>query len=344
MRFKSNASPAITRRAALGGGLALGALSALPGTALAQALTFFRIGTGPTAETLYFLGTALSAGISRPPGSLDCDQGGLCGVPGLIAVAQANSGSIPNIEDMAKGRLESALVHADIAYRAYTGTGPFRFQEPFEKLRNIANLGTVSLHVVVRADSDIKSLRDLKGRNVSLGTSGSGTIAIVRRLLQLYGITSSDVIPYFLEPGPAADRLAKGRLDAFFEFGAEPIDAIEELHSRVPIRLLEISPANASTLVGFHPFLGGGLIAENTYREIQTIPTLSLGVMWVVREDADPKLIERIARALWQGETAELFKLSSPDHAFPTVENAIGRSIIPMHRGALAYYDAAGIS
>ena len=329
------------------GALAFGGASLLPGVTGARAadsLTFFRIGTGPTAETLYFLGTALSAGISRPPGGLDCDQGGLCGVPGLIAVAQSNSGSIPNIEEIVKGRLESALVHSDIAYRAFTGTGPFKFKPPYEKLRNIANLGKVALHIVVRADSDIQTLRDLEGRRISLGASASGTIPIVRRLLRLYGIRSEQVIPYFLKPGPAADRLAKGKLDAFFEFGAEPIDAIEELHSRVPVRLLEITRSNANTMGGFHPFLRSGEIAAATYRDIPASPTLTIGVMWVVRDDADPVLIERIVRALWESETADLFRLSSPDHAFPTIENAVRESIIPMHEGAMKYYKAAGIA
>ena len=36
-------------------------------------LTFFRIGTGPTATASYALGTAISAGISKPPRSPACD-------------------------------------------------------------------------------------------------------------------------------------------------------------------------------------------------------------------------------------------------------------------------------
>ncbi len=336
----------ISRRATMRGALALGSSLLLPGASAAKAgekLTFFRIGTGPTAETLYFLGTALSAGISRPPGGLDCDQGGLCGVPGLIAVAQSNSGSIPNIEDMMKGRLESALVHSDIAYRAYKGTGPFQYYDPFEGLRNIANLGNVKLHVVVRADSDIKTPRDLAGKRVSLGTSGSGTIAIVRRLLQLYGIKTEQVIPFFMKPGPAADWLEKGKLDAFFEFGADPIDAIEDLHGRSSIRLLDIPRENAATLNGFHPFVRHSEIPA-VYRDLPPTSTLSLGVMWVVRQDADPSLVERITRALWQGEAADLFRLSSPDHAFPTLEQAAQDSFVPLHEGALAYYKSAGVT
>ena len=76
--------------------------------------TFFRIGTGPAADTEYALGSSIAAGITNPPGSRPCHQGGSCGVPGLIAVAQTKSGSIENLQAIGSGNLESALVHSDM--------------------------------------------------------------------------------------------------------------------------------------------------------------------------------------------------------------------------------------
>ena len=56
---------------------------ALP--AHAQDLSFFTIGTGGTAATYYPVGGVIANAISNPPGSRACDEGGSCGVPGLIA-------------------------------------------------------------------------------------------------------------------------------------------------------------------------------------------------------------------------------------------------------------------
>lgn len=324
---------------------ASGVLATVPPPALADnRLTFFRIGTGPTAETLYFLGTAISAGISRPPGGLDCDQGGLCGVPGLIAVAQSYSGSIENIEALAEGSLESALVHTDMAYRAYTGTGPFKHKAPLEDLRNIANLGSVSMHIVVRADSNIDTPRELVLRRVSLGPHGAGSVALAIRLLRLYGIKMQSLRPYFMESGEAADALEAGEIDAFFAFGSEPIDAIEELHSRIPIRLLPLESSATTTMVGFYPFMHSGTITADVYKDIPETLTLRLGVVWVVREGANATLIERITRALWQGATADLFRINSPGHEFPARDIAASKSIIPLHPGAKRYYKRVGTS
>ncbi|MDF1747712.1 MAG: TAXI family TRAP transporter solute-binding subunit [Alphaproteobacteria bacterium] len=302
-------------------------------------LSFFRIGTGPSAETLYSLGTAISAGISRPPGSSPCDEGGICGVPGLIAVAQTRAGSIPNIRDIRDGVLESALVHADMAYWAFTGGGPFADETSVPDLRVIADLIPVSLHIVVRADSGIDSIRDLKGRTVSFGARGAGTATIVNTLLRLNGLNLQDVKPLYLRPGPAADHLITGVIDAFFEMGAAPIDAIRELQQEEAIKLLTVDGAAQQTLKGFFPFLSAGEIPKDTYHKIDTVSTVKLGVKWVVKEKMDFGLIESITRALWQSSTADLFNHNNPGLTFPTVEQGRPKGLVPVHPGAQAYYD-----
>ena len=69
--------------------------------AVAQDIKFFRIGTGGTAGTYYPIGGLLSNAISNPPGSRECDKGGSCGVPGLVATAVASNGSVANIKTVA---------------------------------------------------------------------------------------------------------------------------------------------------------------------------------------------------------------------------------------------------
>lgn len=326
------------------GGAVAGLLLPTPFTPLSAqeerpSLSFFRIGTGPSAESLYSLGTAISAGISRPPGSSPCDEGGICGVPGLIAVAQTRAGSIPNIRDIRDGVLESALVHADMAYWAFTGGGPFADEASVPDLRVIADLIPVSLHIVVRADSGINSIRDLKGRTISLGARGAGTGTIVNTLLRLNGLNLQDIKPVYLRPGPAADHLITGVIDAFFEMGAAPIEAISELQQEETIKLLPIDNAAQQTLKGFFPFLSAGTIPSEVYRKIEEITTVKLGVKWVVKEKMDAVLIQNITRALWQSSTADLFNHNNPGLTFPTVEEGRPKGRVPVHPGAQAYYD-----
>ncbi len=141
---------------------------------------FFRIGTAGATGTYFQIGGILASAISSPPGSPNCQRGGNCGVPGLIAVAQATQGSVENVDMIGRAQLESALSQADIASAAYRGNGIFRTKGAIASLRAIAALFPESIHIVVARDSPIKTLRDLKGKRVGLGEKESGTLADAR--------------------------------------------------------------------------------------------------------------------------------------------------------------------
>src|SRR6266404_2032040 len=161
----------INRRAALLGGLGV-ALGGLP-TAAQQDITFFRIGTGGTAGTYFPIGGLIANAISNPPGSRTCADGGSCGVPGLVATAVASNGSVNNVTAIAADSMQSGFVQSDVAYWAYNGTGIYDGRPKVDVLRAIANLYPESFHLVVRKGAGIKSIRDLKGKRMSLDEPGS---------------------------------------------------------------------------------------------------------------------------------------------------------------------------
>src|SRR5262245_3238470 len=57
-----------------------------------QETQFFRIGAAATSGTFFEIGGVIASAISNPAGSPPCERGGSCGVPGLVAVAQATQG------------------------------------------------------------------------------------------------------------------------------------------------------------------------------------------------------------------------------------------------------------
>jgi TRAP transporter TAXI family solute receptor len=157
-------------------------------SAAAQEQRYFRIGTGGTGGTYFQIGGALASAISSPPGAPECQRNRICGVPGLIAVAQATQGSVENVHAIAQGKVESGLVQADIAGWAWRGAHMFQKTGKVEKLRAIASLFPESLHLVASAASGIRQLRDLAGKRVSLGEPESGSLVVVRLALAAAGL------------------------------------------------------------------------------------------------------------------------------------------------------------
>ena len=149
---------------------------AFSGKSFAQELKFFTIGTGGTAYTYYPVGGMIANAISKPPGSRECGKGGSCGVPNLIASAVSSRGSVDNVNAIISGLRNSGFAQSDVAYWAYTGTGTMEGKEPAKDLRTIAALFQEHIHLVALKKSNINSVKDLKGKRVSLDEPGSGTM------------------------------------------------------------------------------------------------------------------------------------------------------------------------
>src|SRR6266849_393686 len=141
--------------------------------ALAQEPRFFRIGTAATGGSFFEIGGLVASAISSPASGPACGRVGSCGVRGLVGVAQATPGSIENLRLINSAQLESGFAQADLAGWAYTGAKVFAEAGPLRRLRAIASLFPEAAHLVVRAESPIQSLADLKGKRVSLGELGS---------------------------------------------------------------------------------------------------------------------------------------------------------------------------
>jgi TRAP transporter TAXI family solute receptor len=164
---------------------------------------FFRIGTAATGGSFFEIGGVVAGAISGPAGGPACGYGGSCGVPGLVAVAQATPGSLENLRLINNAQIESGFAQADLAGWAYGGTKVFTESGPLRQLRAIASLFPEAAHLVVRADSPIQALTDLKGKRVSLGELCSGTSADAAVFLSGAEFYEKDLTASSCE-GPAA--------------------------------------------------------------------------------------------------------------------------------------------
>jgi len=316
------------------------------GSAAAQDIRFFQIGTGPTGETRFAFGGMIANAISNPPGSRECDRGGSCGVPGLVAVAKSTGGSIANIDAIATRRLDAALVQADIAYWAYHGTGIYKGKGAVQNLRAIAMLYPESLHLVARKDAGIHSVRDLKGKRVSFGDRDSGELVHGRLLLTAFGLSEGQVKLSFLKAGPAADALVAGRLDAMLVVDGLPVPILSDLAGRTDITLVSIAGPEIDRLRVQYPFLTEGTIPAGTYKGMEAeVKTMDVGMVLVTGAEQPNDLIYGITRALWHPNTRTLLTESHPrGRLFNLSATALDRIGVQLHGGASAYYFDAGVT
>jgi uncharacterized protein len=306
---------------------------------------FFRIGTAATGGSFFEIGAVVASAISSPVEGAPCARAGDCGVPGLVAVAQATQGSVDNIRLVATGQLESGFAQADLAAMAYAGNGAFADDPPSRHLRAIASLFPEAMHIVVRVDSPIRSVSDLAGKTVAVGAPGSGTAANAKVLFAAAGLGEGDVVRKYLRPPQAAEEMLAGTLDALILVGGYPVPAIQELAIATPIRLVPVTGSVAEKLQSQYALYDTATIPAGLYRNVDTdIATVGFFALWVVRDDADEGLVHDITRATWSEGAAQLYAGLDPIGRQIKLTNALKGLPVPLHPGAARFYREQGLS
>ena len=312
-------------------------------TASAQDLTFFTIGTGGTAYTYYPVGGVIANAISNPPGSRECDSGGSCGVPNLIASAVSSRGSVDNVNAIMSGLRNSGFAQSDVAYWAYTGTGTMEGQDPATDLRTIAALFEEHIHLVAMADSGINSVADLAGKRVSLDEPGSGTYVDANLILEANGLSADDLTAEALKGNAASDALRNGKIDAYFVVAGYPTGSLVELASAADIKLVPIAGAGADALTSAHGFFAQSEIPAGTYEGVDAVSTVSVGAQWYTSANEDEELIYNITKALWNDKSRRLLDVGHAKGKTITPASALNGIGVPLHAGAERFYKEAGL-
>ena len=315
----------------------------LSGKSFAQELKFFTIGTGGTAYTYYPVGGMIANAISKPPGSRECGKGGSCGVPNLIASAVSSRGSVDNVNAIISGLRNSGFAQSDVAYWAYTGTGTMEGKEPAKDLRTIAALFQEHIHLVALKKSNINSVKDLKGKRVSLDEPGSGTYVDAKLILESNGLSTSDVKAEALKGKAATDALRNGKVDAIFVVAGFPTGAIVELASAVDVKLVPIDGAGAKALTSKYGFFSQSPIPSGTYEGVGEVNTVAVGAQWFTSAKEDNELIYQITKALWNKESRKLMDVGHAKGKTITPDTALSGVGVQLHPGAEKFYKEAGL-
>jgi uncharacterized protein len=329
-----------SRRWLLGAGLsAVAALGLRPSNRVhAQDIRYFRIGTGETGGFFFLLGGIIASAISNPPGGRSCDEGGSCGVPGLIAVAQTTAGSVENVELIGGGQIESGLSQAYVAFWAFDGKDVFQRSGAVDKLRAIANLYQESLHVIVRADDKARSIADLKGKRVNLGPKDSGNLLTARLVLKAFGLNEKRLRADYSDLPTAIAKFEKGELDAMITINASPAPALADLAGHVPLKLLPVEGERIANLRRDYGFLTVDLIPAGNYGIPAPVPTVGIGILWLVSADLDEGLVHDLTQSLWNKANRRLLDETGALGRKVKPESALQAIPVPIHPGAQRFY------
>jgi TRAP transporter TAXI family solute receptor len=239
--------------------------------------------------------------------------------------------------------MNSGFAQSDVAFWAYTGTGVMEGKPPAKGLRTIAALFSEHIHLVALANSGINSVKDLKGKRVSLDEPGSGTYVDAKLILEANGIGVKDVKAEALKGNAAVDALRNGKIDAFFVVAGYPTGAVVDLASSTKIKLVPISGAGAKSLTSKYGFFSNSSIPAGTYEGVAATETVAVGAQWFTSDKESADLIYEITKALWNKETRKLMDTGHAKGKDITPATALTGVGVPLHDGAARFYKEAGL-
>lgn len=285
---------------------------------------FVNIGTGGTAGTYFPLGGAFAEIWNN-------------NIKGINATAQSTGASVANINLLIDGEVEVVIVQNDTAYYAFNGEQMFE-GAAFDKLRGLATLYSEPLQIVT-TDPSIKTVADLKGKNIAVGAIGSGVEANARQIIAAAGMDfEKDINPKFLSFAEASSGLKDKQVDAAFLTAGIPTAAIQDLSAQNDVFIVAIDGDIAAKLKADYPFFTDFVIPADTYKgQTSDVQSLTVKSMLCVSADMDDDLAYALTKQIY--ENLDRVILAHNVGKYITKETASEAMPIEMHPGALRYFN-----
>lgn len=293
-----------------------------------QAETYISIATGGTAGTYYPLGGDIANLFNQT-------------IEGMNATAQATGATVENLHLLDSGDAEVATVQNDVSSYAYEGIDAFE-GEVIDSFSVITSLYPEVIQLVVRPDSGIDKVEDLKGKRVSVGAAGSGTYFNSLHLLESVGLTLDDISEQYLSFAESGDALKNRQIDAFFCTAGIPNAAITELASSGSAKVISVPQEIVDALIEAKPFYIDFTIPAGTYPGIDAdVHTIAITALLVCRDELDEELVYQMTKAIHERGGELLTHAKKVEITLESALNGIGN--LRIHPGAERYYKEVGV-
>ncbi len=321
----------LTASAVVAGGLAA--------QAQAQEERNYLLATASTGGTYYPVGVALSTLTKvklQPRQKIN-----------MSAINSAGSGE--NVRLLREDEAQFAILQGLFGYYAATGTGPIEADGPQENLRSVSMLWSNVEHFVVKKEyaetGTVSDFFNLKGETVSMGRQNSGTIGSNNVLMGNLGVDMEGEYDLaFMGYTPSAEALQNGNIEGMSTPAGAPVGAVTQALAALgeDAVVLDFTDEQAAQADGGFGLWTRYVIPAGTYPgQDKDINTIAQPNFLAVRDDVDEDAVYQITKTVYEN-LAFLQGIHGATKAM-SLDAALAGLPLPLHPGALKYYQEVGI-
>jgi len=284
--------------------------------------------TGNGSSVYYSLGVALSKVIGNA-------------LPGVKPSVKGTKGSAENLALLQAGNGDIAFALGDSLSDAWNGREAGGFKTPMKNLRGIAAIYPSYIQIVARADSNIGSLADLKGKKISVGAPKSATELNARAIFAAAGLSYKDFakVEYF-PYGQSVELMKEQQIDVTLQSAAVGASSLRDLANALAIVIVPVPPEVVARIND--PVYLAATIPANTYRgQTADVPTAGVQNYLVTHEGVGNETVYAMTKALWTN--LDQLALANPAAKAIDPGRALEGMPLPLHPGAEKYYREAGV-
>lgn len=260
-------------------------------------------------------------------------------VTSTTVTAITSGGSKANIEAMDDGDAQLGFVQTDVGAYAYRGTR--LFEDKIDNFSTVANLYMEQVQIVT-IDPSIKTVADLKGKNVSVGAAGSGVYFNAVDVLKAYDLDiEKDIKPTYQSFGDSVEAIQDGKIDAAFIVAGAPTTAVTSLAATKKVFLVGFDDEHILKLIAESPYYSRNIIAKDVYGTDDDITTVAVGAVVIARDDVSEADVYNFLYAIFEN-TEEISKAHAKGLEL-NLNFAASYTAVPYHKGAIKYFGEKGI-
>jgi len=307
---------------------------------LSLCLILIFVGSAAAKTEFISIGTGGTGGIYYPYG------GGVAEiwskyVPGVKAVAEVTGASVENVKLAHKGETVIGEVMGDVADAGLNGTGKFKGKK--HDILSMAIMYPNLLQVVTLKKSGVTNIEQIKGRNISSGSPGSGTNFMAEAVFTALGIPLDAYKDSRLSFTETANALRDGTIDVGVWSVGPGTSSILDLATTHDIHIIAFTPGQTQKILAANSKYSSVELSGGVYRGADmAVSTIGVWNVMICQASLGTDMVYQLAKTLYE-KNDYLLKIH-PSAAYTTPENAVKYSPIPLHPGTIKYLKEVGIT
>ncbi|AFC69386.1 C4-dicarboxylate ABC transporter substrate-binding protein [Rickettsia amblyommatis] len=258
-----------------------------------------KIGTGSILKGYYAIGLDLCKTITNDDKNNEY----------IKCEVVATNGSIENLKLLQQGKIDLALVQANIAVEAYEGIGYYHDQEKMQNLRQVLNLHDEFFTVIVKDEDKIKVFADIDGKKITNGPAFSSSNITYDAVRSLYKF-AKEPEKLHINYADYSDKFCNKEIDAIIMMVGHSNPLVNLIANKCEIDFVSIDNDKITELIKQNSAFHKAILHKGLYPGItddQT--TVKVSAILVTRDEANRDILDKFIGAFHRNVVN--FKLSN---------------------------------